>query len=147
MQKYAHFTKTEFPNFGQYESWAGADLMIKGLQMAGANPTRAAVIKDLRGLKSYNAGGLLPVSFNYSTDLRAQSRQDLRLGDEGGPERVHADVVAAFVRDRPGGDVDRELAARQDERQSAGADSAHGASAVRVGASQRSRHSGRSRIP
>jgi branched-chain amino acid transport system substrate-binding protein len=69
MQKYAHFTKTEFPNFGQYESWAGADLMIKGLQMAGANPTRAAVIKDLRGLKSYNAGGLLPVSFNYSTDF------------------------------------------------------------------------------
>jgi branched-chain amino acid transport system substrate-binding protein len=69
MEKYAHFTKSQFPNFGQYESWAGADLMIKGLQMAGANPTRAAVIKDLRGLKSYNAGGLLPVSFNYSTDF------------------------------------------------------------------------------
>ena len=69
MEKYAHFTKTQFPNFGQYESWAGADLMIKGLQMAGANPTRAAVIKDLRGLKSYNAGGLLPVSFNYSTNF------------------------------------------------------------------------------
>ena len=69
MEKYAHFTKTQFPNFGQYESWAGADLMIKGLQMAGANPTRAAVIKDLRGLKSYNAGGLLPVSFDYSTDF------------------------------------------------------------------------------
>ena len=34
--------------------------MIKGLQMAGANPTRAAVIKDLRGLKSYNVNGLLP---------------------------------------------------------------------------------------
>jgi branched-chain amino acid transport system substrate-binding protein len=69
MEKYAHFTKTQFPNFGQYESWAGADLMIKGLQMAGANPTRAAVIKDLRSLKSYNAGGLLPISFNYSTDF------------------------------------------------------------------------------
>jgi branched-chain amino acid transport system substrate-binding protein len=69
MEKYAHFSKTDFPNFGQYESWAGADLMIKGLQMAGANPTRAAVIKDLRGLKSYNANGLLPVSFNYSTDF------------------------------------------------------------------------------
>jgi branched-chain amino acid transport system substrate-binding protein len=69
MEKYAHFTKTQFPNFGQYESWAGADLMIKGLEMAGSNPTRAAVIKDLRGLKSYNAGGLLPVSFNYSTDF------------------------------------------------------------------------------
>ena len=34
MEKYAHFTKTQFPTFGQYEAWAGADLMIKGLQMA-----------------------------------------------------------------------------------------------------------------
>jgi ABC-type branched-subunit amino acid transport system substrate-binding protein len=67
MEKYAHFTKTDFPNMGQYEAWAGADLMIKGLQMAGPNPTQAAVIKDLRGLKSYNVNGLLPQSINYST--------------------------------------------------------------------------------
>jgi branched-chain amino acid transport system substrate-binding protein len=67
MQKYAHFTKTQFPSFGQYESWAGADLMIKGLEMAGSNPTQAAVIKDLRGLKSYNVNGLLPQNINYST--------------------------------------------------------------------------------
>ena len=38
MEKYAHFNKTDFPNFGQYEAWAGADLMIKGLQMAGPQP-------------------------------------------------------------------------------------------------------------
>jgi len=67
MEKYAHFTKSDFPSFSQYEAWAGADLMIKGLQLAGPNPTRAAVIKDLRGLKSYNANGLLPQSINYST--------------------------------------------------------------------------------
>lgn len=67
MEKYAHFTKTQFPNLGQYEAWAGADLMIKGMQMAGKSPTQAAVIKDLRGLKSYNANGLLPESINYST--------------------------------------------------------------------------------
>ena len=67
MEKYAHFSKSDFPTFSQYEAWAGADLMIKGLQLAGANPTRAAVIKDLRGLKSYNANGLLPQSLNYST--------------------------------------------------------------------------------
>jgi hypothetical protein len=41
--------------------------MIKGLQLAGPNPTRAAVIKDLRGLKAYNANGLLPITINYST--------------------------------------------------------------------------------
>jgi branched-chain amino acid transport system substrate-binding protein len=67
MEKYAHFTKTQFPTFGQYEAWAGADLMIKGLQMAGKSPTHAAVIKDLRGLKAYNVNGLLPESINYST--------------------------------------------------------------------------------
>jgi branched-chain amino acid transport system substrate-binding protein len=67
LQKYEGFTKSQFPNFGQYEAWAGADLMIKGLEMAGKNPTRAAVIKDLRGLKSYNANGLLPITINYST--------------------------------------------------------------------------------
>ena len=112
MEKYAHFTKTQFPNFGQYESWAGADLMIKGLQMAGANPTRAAVIKDLRGLKSYNADGLLPVNLELRDELRAQPGQDLRLGDEGRAHGLHADFVAAFVRDGPGGDVDGELTAR-----------------------------------
>ena len=67
LQKYAHFTKSQFPDFSQSEAWVGADLMIKGLQMAGKNPTRAAVIKDLRGLKAYNANGLLPITINYST--------------------------------------------------------------------------------
>jgi branched-chain amino acid transport system substrate-binding protein len=67
LEKYEHFTSSQFPNFGQYESWAGADLMIKGLEMAGKNPTRSEVIKDLRGLKSYNANGLLPDTINYST--------------------------------------------------------------------------------
>jgi ABC-type branched-subunit amino acid transport system substrate-binding protein len=67
LQKYEHFTKSEFPTFSQYEAWAGADLMIKGLQMAGKNPTRPAVIKDLRGLKAYNVNGLLPNTINYST--------------------------------------------------------------------------------
>ena len=69
MEKYAHFTKSEFPTWGQEEAWAGADLMIKGLESAGANPTRAAVIKDLRGLKSYDDDGMLPVSFDYSTNF------------------------------------------------------------------------------
>jgi branched-chain amino acid transport system substrate-binding protein len=69
LQKYAHFTKSQFPTFGQYEAWAGADLMLKGLQMAGKNPTRAAVIKDLRGLKTYNVNGLLPQNLDYSTNF------------------------------------------------------------------------------
>ena len=67
LQKYQHFSKGQFPTLFQYESWAGADLMIKGLQLAGANPTRATVIKDLRGLQSYTANGLLPKPIDYST--------------------------------------------------------------------------------
>ncbi len=63
------FTPTQFPTFGQYESWAGADLMIKGLELAGTNPTRAEVINELRGVTSYNANGLLPVTFDYATNF------------------------------------------------------------------------------
>ena len=67
LMKYAHFTKTEFPAFGQDLSWLGCDLMIKGLELAGPNPTRTGVIKALRGVKSYNGNGLLPVTIDYST--------------------------------------------------------------------------------
>lgn len=67
LQKYQHFSKTDFPDFGQYESWLGADLMIKGIQKAGQNPSRSAVIKSLRSIKSYNGNGILPYSINYST--------------------------------------------------------------------------------
>lgn len=67
LQKYQHFSKAQFPTLFQYEAWAGADLMIKGLQMAGANPTRAAVIKDLRSIKNYTANGLLPKPIDYRT--------------------------------------------------------------------------------
>jgi ABC-type branched-subunit amino acid transport system substrate-binding protein len=69
LEKYAGFTSSQFPTFGQYEAWAGADLMIKGLLLAGPNPTRSAVIKKLRGVTSYNANGLLPVTFDYSTNF------------------------------------------------------------------------------
>jgi branched-chain amino acid transport system substrate-binding protein len=67
LQKYQGRSASQFPSFIVYESWLGADLMIKGLQLAGPSPTRANVIKDLRNVKSYNGNGLLPVSINYST--------------------------------------------------------------------------------
>ena len=65
--KYQHFAKSQFPTFEQYESWVGADLMIKGLQTARPDASHAAVIKALRGIESYNADGLLPKSIDYST--------------------------------------------------------------------------------
>ena len=67
LQKYENFSKSQFPAFSQYEAWLGADLMIKGIQLAGPNPTQTTVIKKLRGLKSYNGNGILPNPINYST--------------------------------------------------------------------------------
>jgi branched-chain amino acid transport system substrate-binding protein len=69
LEKYEHFKANEFPSFAQYESWLGADLMIKGLELSGKNPTSASVIHALRNLKSYNGNGLLPITINYSTDF------------------------------------------------------------------------------
>ncbi len=69
LQKYEHFKPGAFPNFSQYESWLGADLMIKGLQMAGKNPTHAGVISALRGLTNYTGNGILAQSINYSNDF------------------------------------------------------------------------------
>jgi branched-chain amino acid transport system substrate-binding protein len=67
LEKYEHFSSSQFPNFSQYESWLGADLMIQGLEHAGKSPTQAGVIHALRNIKSYNGNGLLSQTINYST--------------------------------------------------------------------------------
>ncbi len=68
LEKYTGFAKNDhFPTFGDYEGWLGADLMIKGLEGAGSNPSRAGVISALRNIKAYNGNGLLPITINYST--------------------------------------------------------------------------------
>ena len=65
--KYDHFTKSQFPSFDRYEAWLGTDLMLKGLQDAGSNPSSASVTKALRSIKSYNGNGLLPNPIDYAT--------------------------------------------------------------------------------
>lgn len=67
LQRYAHRRPSDFPDFGVYEGWLGADLMIKGLQGAGRNPTSAKVITALRHLRAYDGGGLLPETIDYAT--------------------------------------------------------------------------------
>jgi branched-chain amino acid transport system substrate-binding protein len=69
LQRYAHWSASAFPTLYQYESWAGADLMIKGLAQAGSDPTRAHVITALRGITAYDANGLLPHPLDYATDF------------------------------------------------------------------------------
>jgi len=48
------------PGFAQFQSQ-----LVRALR--GHPEARAAVIKDLRGLKSYNVNGLLPQPINFST--------------------------------------------------------------------------------
>jgi branched-chain amino acid transport system substrate-binding protein len=48
------------PDFGLYGSYLSADLAIKGLEVAGSNPTRSSFITNLRKVSSYNAEGILP---------------------------------------------------------------------------------------
>ena len=65
LAKYAHYTGV--PDFTWYEGWGGADLMIKGLELAGKNPTQSAFIADLHKVTDYSANGLFgTVSFSLS---------------------------------------------------------------------------------
>ncbi|HEY3940921.1 MAG TPA: ABC transporter substrate-binding protein [Acidimicrobiales bacterium] len=66
LKKYDPSYKGGIPDLGTLFAYVSADLMIKGLQLAGANPTRASFISNLRQLTSYNAGGLLPDTLTYA---------------------------------------------------------------------------------
>jgi len=54
------------PSLGVYDSYLSADLMIEGLEAAGANPTRQSFISGLRAVSNYDGHGLYaqaPLSF------------------------------------------------------------------------------------
>jgi branched-chain amino acid transport system substrate-binding protein len=61
LAQYAHFTGV--PGFDYYEGWVSADLMIKGLEVAGQNPT------------NYDGGGLLATPDNFSLSMFGQLPQ------------------------------------------------------------------------
>ena len=66
LMKYQGWKATEFPTFGQYEAYLGAMLMMKGLGLAGANPTPASVVSALRNkVTDWTANGLLGITINY----------------------------------------------------------------------------------
>ena len=64
--KYADFSGD--PDYDWYQGWLITDLMIKGLQVAGANPTLSSFISGLEQVTSYTASGLFgsPVSFSLA---------------------------------------------------------------------------------
>jgi ABC-type branched-subunit amino acid transport system substrate-binding protein len=65
LSKYAHYTGV--PDFTWYEGWGGADLMIRGLELAGKKPTQSAFIADLHKVTNYSANGLFgPANFSLS---------------------------------------------------------------------------------
>ncbi len=59
LRQYDSAYKGGIPDFGLAGSYLAADLMIKGLQLAGTNPTPQTFISNLRQLTSYDAGGIL----------------------------------------------------------------------------------------
>jgi ABC-type branched-subunit amino acid transport system substrate-binding protein len=47
-------------------SYIDADLFLKGLEVAGSCPTRESYIKNLRAVKNYDGGGLVPGTIDLS---------------------------------------------------------------------------------
>jgi hypothetical protein len=60
LKKYDSHFSGGIPDLGLYGSYLAMDLMIKGLQVAGTNPTRESFISNLRQVTNYDAGGILP---------------------------------------------------------------------------------------
>jgi branched-chain amino acid transport system substrate-binding protein len=63
-QKYANFSGV--PDENWTEGWVAADIWIKGLEEAGANPTRPSFLNAIHSTTGYTAGGLLPASLDFS---------------------------------------------------------------------------------
>ncbi|HEY3941644.1 MAG TPA: ABC transporter substrate-binding protein [Acidimicrobiales bacterium] len=66
LKKYDKSYKGGLPDLGTVFAYLSANLMIEGLQLAGANPTRPAFIANLRNVSTYNAGGLLPDNLTFT---------------------------------------------------------------------------------
>jgi ABC-type branched-subunit amino acid transport system substrate-binding protein len=56
LKKYAGFPGV--PGFEQYEGYVTADLLIKGLEGAGKNPTRTSFLAALHSINAYDQAGL-----------------------------------------------------------------------------------------
>ena len=69
LKKYEHVPTKTFPDWAVYEGWIGATLMIKGLQLAGSNPTSQSIISKLR--KVTNFTGNTPAGQARSTTPRS----------------------------------------------------------------------------
>jgi branched-chain amino acid transport system substrate-binding protein len=64
LNKYAGFSGV--PGFDWYYGWMSADLMVKGLESAGKNPTRQSFVGNLHKVTGYTGEGLLPQPIDIS---------------------------------------------------------------------------------
>ena len=58
-------------NYTSFEEFLGAKVLVEGLRRAGANPTRAKLMKALESMEKYDLGG---ITVAYSADNRVGSR-------------------------------------------------------------------------
>jgi branched-chain amino acid transport system substrate-binding protein len=73
LAKYENFTGV--PDFGWTQGYASADLLIKGLEVAGQNPTRATFISGLRAVTAYNVEDLASTTVNFTTIATPPTKQ------------------------------------------------------------------------
>lgn len=66
LKQYDSSFKGGIPDVGIQSSWLATDLMIYGLEKAGANPSRSSFITDLRQVTNYSADGLLVPSDSFT---------------------------------------------------------------------------------
>jgi branched-chain amino acid transport system substrate-binding protein len=66
LEKYVPGYKKGIPDFGLINAYISTDLMIKGLEVAGKNPTRSSFIDNLRKVKDYDAQGMLPSAISFT---------------------------------------------------------------------------------
>ena len=66
LKQYDPTYKGGIPDLGLIDGWMTTDLFIKGLQLAGQNPTRASFISNLRPVTTYNANGLKTTNASFT---------------------------------------------------------------------------------
>lgn len=67
MRTYTPYTEQPQQEAAVY-GWLAADLFLRGLDGAGACPSRQAFIDSLRAVRNYDGGGLLPAPVDLTTN-------------------------------------------------------------------------------
>jgi ABC-type branched-subunit amino acid transport system substrate-binding protein len=63
-KKYANYSST-IANLNDVFAYVGADVLAKGIEMAGSNPTPSGIISALRTVTNYDAGGILASAVTF----------------------------------------------------------------------------------